>query len=197
MRSFASTVAWRPTTAFILSSATVVAGLLRSTFSRIPAGSTSASTLSPTLSAVVGSTLFSTTSCRRSLSVQSCSSPKVSKRKTRWPSATLREMRRQPERWLRVGRRAFGRRGRDAAATDGAHRHRDEGHGGRMSSEALDAGDRACFQGHVSVLLSRSKCTSQRNIEHRAGPHSTMLSVLSSKMSAGRIGFRKLAHFTL
>ena len=45
---------------------------------QIPAGSTSASTLSPTDSAVVGSTLFSMTSCRRNLSVQSCSSPKVS-----------------------------------------------------------------------------------------------------------------------
>ena len=31
-------MAWRPTTAFILSSATVVAGLLRSTFSRMPGG---------------------------------------------------------------------------------------------------------------------------------------------------------------
>ena len=87
----ASTVAWMPTTAFILSSATVVAGLLRSTFSRIPGGNTSASTLSPTLSAVVGSTLFSTTSCRRSVSVQNCSLPKVSKRKMRWPSATRSE----------------------------------------------------------------------------------------------------------
>ena len=51
---FASTLAWMPTMAFIFSSATVVAGLFRSTFSRMPGGSTSASTLSPTLSAVVG-----------------------------------------------------------------------------------------------------------------------------------------------
>jgi hypothetical protein len=35
----------------------------------------------------VGSTFFSTTSLRWSVSVHSCSSAKVSKRKTRWPSA--------------------------------------------------------------------------------------------------------------
>jgi hypothetical protein len=48
-------------TAFIFNSATVVAGLVRSTLSRMPAGSASASTFRPTFSAVVGSTCFSTT----------------------------------------------------------------------------------------------------------------------------------------
>jgi hypothetical protein len=43
--------------------------------------------LSPTLSAVVGSTLAAMTSCIRSVSVQKRSSPKVSKRNTSRPSS--------------------------------------------------------------------------------------------------------------
>jgi hypothetical protein len=62
---FASTVACRPTTAFILSSATVVAGLLRSTVCRMPAASIRID-LQSDASAVVGSTCCSTTSCMRS-----------------------------------------------------------------------------------------------------------------------------------
>jgi hypothetical protein len=49
------------------------------------AGSASTSTLSPTDSAVAGLTV-AIASCIRRTSVQSCSSPKVSKRKIAWPS---------------------------------------------------------------------------------------------------------------
>jgi len=73
----ASTLAFRPTTAFNFSSAAVVAGLDRSALARMPGGSASASTLRPTESAVIGSTV-DTTSCMRSWSVHFCSSPKVS-----------------------------------------------------------------------------------------------------------------------
>ena len=73
-----TTVPLRPTTAFSLSSATVVAGLRRSALWSSPAGSTSESTLSPTDSAVIGSTAVSITSCIRRVSVQNRSSPNVS-----------------------------------------------------------------------------------------------------------------------
>ena len=88
------TVPTRPTTAFSLSKVTVVAGSLRSTLPALIAAATSggmasASTLSPTERAVVGLTDFWTTSCMRAVSVQNCSSPKVSKRKTLWPEASV------------------------------------------------------------------------------------------------------------
>src|SRR5512143_476738 len=51
-------------------------------------GSASASTFSPTASAVVGSTALRIASCRRSVSVHFASSPKVSKRKICRPCAT-------------------------------------------------------------------------------------------------------------
>src|SRR5690348_15054435 len=75
-----STVAFTPTTAPNLSSSTVVAGLWRSTcpawIAWITAGGkVSASTLSPTASAVVGSTLFWMTVFMCSVSVQNFSSP--------------------------------------------------------------------------------------------------------------------------
>jgi hypothetical protein len=88
MWPFASTSAFNPTTALSLSNETVVFGSLRSAFSSVPGGSASESTFNPTSSAVVGSTFDSTTSCNPSLSVQSRSSPKVSKRKMRLPSLT-------------------------------------------------------------------------------------------------------------
>jgi hypothetical protein len=88
-----STVPLRPTTAPSLSSATVVSGLVRL---MVPfwmpcttaGGSASASTLSPTDNAVVGSTALRTTSCMCSVSVQKVSSPKVSKRKICLPFST-------------------------------------------------------------------------------------------------------------
>ena len=67
-----------PTTAFILMSAMVVAGLLRSTIPRIPGGSASASTFRPTDSAVTGLTAAAIGSCMRSVSVQNTSSLNVS-----------------------------------------------------------------------------------------------------------------------
>ena len=72
-----------PTTAFNLSSATVVAGLVREMLpfwmpATTAAGNASASTFRPTASAVVGSTALRTASCRRSVSVHFASSPKVS-----------------------------------------------------------------------------------------------------------------------
>ena len=70
-----STVPLRPTTAFSLSRATVVAGELRSALSSVPGGTASASTLSPTLSAVAGLTPELITSCIRRVSVQNVSSP--------------------------------------------------------------------------------------------------------------------------
>ena len=88
-----STVPLRPTTALSFSSATVVAGLVRPIDAvldarddrgraaprRRPSG--------PTASAVVGSTAVWMTSCMRSVSVQSVSSPNVSKRKISLPCA--------------------------------------------------------------------------------------------------------------
>ena len=87
-----STVPLSPTTALSFSRATVVAGLRRSTLpfwmpATTAAGSASASTLSPTDSAVTGSTAAAMTSCMRSVSVHSASSPKVSKRKICLPCA--------------------------------------------------------------------------------------------------------------
>ena len=86
------TVPFTPTTALSLSSATVVAGLVRLIVPFwIPAttagGSESVSTLSPTDNAVAGSTALLMTSCMRSVSVQKVSSPKVSKRKMSFPCA--------------------------------------------------------------------------------------------------------------
>src|SRR2546425_11000293 len=86
------TVPRRPTTALSLSSVTVVAGLLRSTWPALIAcatagGIASASTFKPTLSARDGLTELCTTSCIRAVSVQNFSSPKVSKRKICFPSA--------------------------------------------------------------------------------------------------------------
>ena len=79
------TVPLRPTTAPSLSSATVVAGSVRSAVSRVPGGKTSASTLRPTASAVCGLTAAWITSCILRVSVQKVSSPKVSKRKVSLP----------------------------------------------------------------------------------------------------------------
>ena len=78
-----STVPRRPTTASSSSSAKVVSGLARSMLpSRIPlttaGGSASASTFSPTDSAVNGSTAAAMTSCMRRVSVHFDSSPNVS-----------------------------------------------------------------------------------------------------------------------
>src|SRR5205823_9639739 len=64
----AVTTASTPTTASRRSSSTVVAGLVRSALPRNPGGSRSASTLSPTASAVTGDTAVSTTWFRRSVS---------------------------------------------------------------------------------------------------------------------------------
>ena len=88
-----STVPFRPTTALSLSSATVVAGSVRLMLpfwmpATTAGGSASASTFNPTASAVVGSTAVRITSWMRKVSVHLASSPKVSKRKICWPSAT-------------------------------------------------------------------------------------------------------------
>ena len=88
-----STVALTPTTAPSLSSVTVVAGLCRSTCPASMAcstagGSVSASTLSPTDSAVTGSTAACTTAFIWSVSVQNFSSPNVLNRKIAFPSTT-------------------------------------------------------------------------------------------------------------
>src|SRR5205809_4512064 len=80
----AVTSASSPTTASRRSSSTVVAGLVRSALARNPGGSRSASTLSPTASAVTGDTAVSTTWFRRSVSVQKGSSPNVQCRKMYW-----------------------------------------------------------------------------------------------------------------
>ena len=87
------TVPWTPTTALSLSSATVVAGLVRLIVpSWIPwttaAGRAVASTLRPTASAVVGSTALAMTVCICRASVHCVSSPNVSKRKVCCPAAT-------------------------------------------------------------------------------------------------------------
>ena len=85
------TTPFSPTTAFSFSKVTVVAGLSRSTLPSLIAlatsgGIASASTFSPTERAVFGLTDFGMTSCIRAASVQNCSSPKVSNRKTCFPS---------------------------------------------------------------------------------------------------------------
>ena len=87
--SLVTTVPFRPTMASSLSRATVVAGLLRSAVLRIPGGNASASTFNPTERAVVGSTDFAIASCRRRVSVQKVSFPKLSKRKMCLPFAGL------------------------------------------------------------------------------------------------------------
>src|SRR2546425_2194182 len=83
----AVTSASTPTTASRRSSSTVVAGLVRSALAKNPGGSRSASTLSPTASAVAGDTAASTTWFRCSVSVQKGSSPNVQCRKMYWPCA--------------------------------------------------------------------------------------------------------------
>src|SRR5215204_4923549 len=75
------TLPTKPTTALSLISSTVVAGLFKSRVTRKSGGSAAASTLRPTASAVAGLTDDWMTSCRRRVSVQNCSSPKVSNRK--------------------------------------------------------------------------------------------------------------------
>ena len=115
-----STVPFRPTTAFSLSSATVVAGLRQVDAAvRMPAttagGSASASTFRPTDSAVVGSTAVAMTSCMRSVSVHCASSPKVSKRKICWPcrrAAPGARRRRRPKSRRRPAELPRGRRRR-------------------------------------------------------------------------------------
>src|SRR2546421_910682 len=96
MESLAFTVACTPTTAFNLRSATVVAGSARFTWPALSCatsvlGSASTSTLSPTASAVVGLTPW-TTWCIWSVSVQNASSPNVSNRKMCCPSSNIRSM---------------------------------------------------------------------------------------------------------